>query len=162
MKVLFVWIMAFAINCWAITKPMETIEAYNAGGALKNGATLGGYTNDERITQWLSSEIFEETGWKDNKEYVHNSYVFNWRSFSKPANSSVNKARELGYRQWNVNGASAEIALEYCDASCTLPGTLKKTEISTTLPSGEKSSVVMEVVSAKARHILPAKMFNIE
>ena len=27
---------------------------------------------------------------------------------------------------------------------------------------GEKSSVVVEVVSAKARHILPAKMFNIE
>ena len=40
--------------------------------------------------------------------------------------------------------------------------TLKKTEISTTLPSGEKSTVVMEIVSAKARHILPAKMFNIE
>ena len=79
-------------------------EAYNAGGALENGATLGGYTNDERITQWLSSEIFEEAGWKDNKEYVHNSYVFNWRSFSKPANSSVNNARELGYRQWNSDG----------------------------------------------------------
>ena len=62
----------------------------------------------------------------------------------------------------NVSVASAEIALEYCDASCTLPGTLKKTEISTTLPSGEKSTVVMEIVSAKARHILPAKMFNIE
>lgn len=61
-----------------------------------------------------------------------------------------------------VNGASAEIALEYCDASCTLPGTLKKTEITTTLPSGEKSTVVMEIVSAKARHILPAKMFDIE
>ena len=114
---------------WAASKPMESIEnynvmlihgaygsqkgfsadtslpeAYNAGGALENGATLGGYTNDERITQWLSSEIFEETGWKDNKEYVHNSYVFNWRSFSKPANSSVNNARELGYRQWNGDG----------------------------------------------------------
>ena len=116
---------AISLN-WAISKPMESIEnynvmlihgaygskkgfsadtslpeAYNAGGALENGATLGGYTNDERITQWLSSEIFEEAGWKGNKEYVHNSYVFNWRSFSKPANSSVNNARELGYRQWN-------------------------------------------------------------
>lgn len=29
MIVLFVWIMAFAINCWAITKSMETIENYN-------------------------------------------------------------------------------------------------------------------------------------
>ena len=129
MKYLFVLIMTFAINCWSIPKPMESVEnynvmlihgaygsnkgfsadpllpeAYNAGGALENGATLGGYTNDERITQWFSSEIFEEAGWKDNKEYVHNSYVFNWRSFSKPANSSVNNARELGYRQWNRDG----------------------------------------------------------
>jgi len=62
----------------------------------------------------------------------------------------------------NVNGSSAEISFEYCDASCNLPGTLKKTEIVTALPSGEKSTVVMEVVSAKARHILPAKMFNVE
>ena len=76
---------AISLN-WAISKPMESIEnynvmllhgaygskkgfsadsslpeAYNAGGALENGATLGGYTNGERITQWLSSEIFEET-----------------------------------------------------------------------------------------------------
>ena len=123
----FVFLLLVSLVCvWAIPKPMESVEnynvmlihgaygsnkgfsadpllpeAYNAGGALENGATLGGYTNDERITQWLSSEIFEEAGWKDNKEYVHNSYVFNWRSFSKPANSSVNNARELGYRQWN-------------------------------------------------------------
>ena len=26
----------------------------------------------------------------------------------------------------------------------------------------EKSTVVMDIVSAKARHILPAKMFNVE
>lgn len=61
---------AISLN-WAISKPMESIEnynvmlihgaygskkgfsadtslpeAYNAGGALENGATLGGYTND--------------------------------------------------------------------------------------------------------------------
>ena len=119
---------AISLN-WSIPKPMESVEnynvmlihgaygsnkgfsadpllpeAYNAGGALENGATLGGYTNDERITQWLSSEIFEEAGWKDNKEYVHNSYVFNWRSFSKPANSSVNNAVELGKRSWHMTG----------------------------------------------------------
>ena len=71
MKYLFVLIMAFAINCWSIPKPMESVEnynvmlihgaygsnkgfsadlllpeAYNAGGALENGATLGEYTND--------------------------------------------------------------------------------------------------------------------
>ena len=126
MKKILLLVLCTVVLAWSIPKPMESItnynvmlihgaygskkgfsadtslpEAYNAGGALENGATLGGYTNDERITQWLSSEIFEEAGWKDNKEYVHNSYVFNWRSFSKPANSSVNNARELGYRQWN-------------------------------------------------------------
>ena len=129
MKKIIALMMTLVVVGWSIPKPMESItnynvmlihgaygskkgfsadtslpEAYNAGGALENGATLGGYTNDERITQWLSSEIFEEAGWKDNKEYVHNSYVFNWRSFSKPANSSVNNARELGYRQWNSDG----------------------------------------------------------
>ncbi|WP_173473889.1 hypothetical protein [Fibrobacter succinogenes] len=66
MKYLFVLIMAFAINCWSIPKPMKSIEnysvlmlhgaygskkgfsadsslpeAYNAGGTLENGATLG-------------------------------------------------------------------------------------------------------------------------
>lgn len=71
MKYLYVLIMVFAINCWSIPKPMESVtnynvmlihgaygskkgfsadtslpEAYNAGGALENGATLGGYTND--------------------------------------------------------------------------------------------------------------------
>lgn len=81
---------------------------------------------------------------------------------SKPTLFYSDKVKRIVKMNANVNGASAEIALEYCDASCALPGTLKKTEISTTLPSGEKSSVVMEVVSAKARHILPAKMFNIE
>ncbi len=71
MKYLFVLIMAFAIVGWSIPKPMESIEnynvmlihgaygfkkgfsadtslpeAYNAGGALENGATLGEYAND--------------------------------------------------------------------------------------------------------------------
>ena len=81
---------------------------------------------------------------------------------SKPTLFYSEKVKRVVKMNVDVNGTSADISLEYCDASCTLPGTLKKTEISTTLPSGEKSRVVMEIVSAKARHILPAKMFNIE
>lgn len=81
---------------------------------------------------------------------------------SKPTLFYSEKNKRVVKMSTVVNGSTAEIAMEYCDASCTLPGTLKKTEISTTLPSGEKSTVVMEIVSAKARHILPAKMFNIE
>lgn len=81
---------------------------------------------------------------------------------SKPTLFYSEKNKRVVKMSTVVNGSTAEIAMEYCDASCTLPGTLKKTEISTTLPSGEKSTVMMEIVSAKARHILPAKMFNIE
>jgi hypothetical protein len=81
---------------------------------------------------------------------------------SKPTLFYSEKNKRVVKMSTVVNGSTAEIAMEYCDASCTLPGTLKKTEISTTLPSDEKSTVVMEIVSAKARHILPAKMFNIE
>ncbi|MDY6332854.1 MAG: hypothetical protein SPL52_15250 [Fibrobacter sp.] len=71
MRILVVLVLAFVVNCIAVPKPMESItnynvmlihgaygskkgfsadtslpEAYNAGGALENGATLGGYTND--------------------------------------------------------------------------------------------------------------------
>jgi len=81
---------------------------------------------------------------------------------SKPTLFYSEKVKRVVKMNANVNGALAEIGLEYCDASCPLPGTLKKTEIITTLPSGEKSTVVMDIVSAKARHILPAKMFNVE
>lgn len=81
---------------------------------------------------------------------------------SKPILFYSEKVKRVVKMNMVVNGSSSEIALEYCDAACSLPGTLKKTEIITSLPSGEKSSVVMDVVSAKARHILPAKMFNVE
>ena len=81
---------------------------------------------------------------------------------SKPTLFYSDKLKRIVKMSANVNGSIADILLTYCDDSCALPGTLKKTEIVTSLPSGEKSSVVMEVVSAKARHILPAKMFNVE
>jgi hypothetical protein len=81
---------------------------------------------------------------------------------SKPTLFYSEKVKRVVKMIANVNGTSAEITFEYCDALCSLPGTLRKTEIVTSLSSGEKSSVVMEVVFAKARHILPAKMFNVE
>ncbi len=49
MKVLFVWIMAFAINCWAITKPMETIENYNV--MLLHDA-YGLYNDDDELQEF--------------------------------------------------------------------------------------------------------------
>ena len=125
MKKLLVLVMVWAIVGWAIPKPMESIENYNvmivhgaygaekgfldekdtneayyAEGSLENGATLGAYDNSDRITNWLSTKILEEPGWTEKKDYVKKSYVYNWRSFSNPANTSLNNAHEMGDRTW--------------------------------------------------------------
>ena len=82
------------------------IEAYRDSFSLENGATLGRYNNTNRITNWVSRRIFEEPGWEKDIDYVHNSYVYNWRSFSNPANTSLNNAYELGDRKWNQGNLS--------------------------------------------------------
>ena len=121
-------LIAFTAISWATPKPMESITSYNVlmvhgaygsekgfsacdslkdayeyGGMLGNGATLGGYGNNDRITKWLSKKVFEEPDIGDERNAV-NSYIYNWRSFSNPANSSHNNAYELGDRTWNKDG----------------------------------------------------------
>ena len=133
MKIYFVFAMAFAIGCWAVPKPMESIENYNvmivhgayskgkgfldekdtneayyAGTSLENGATLGAYDNSDRITNWVSTKVLEEPGWVDIVGYARNSYVYNWRSFSNPANTSLNNAHEMGDRTWSLKGTKFE------------------------------------------------------
>ena len=128
--VIWLSLLAFICDTWAISRPMESIENYNvmiihgaygkekgfldekdtneayyAEGSLENGATLGAYDNSDRITNWVSTKVFEEQGWEDKKEYVKKSYVHNWRSFSNPANTSLNNAYELGDRTWNLKDA---------------------------------------------------------
>ena len=124
MKKLLLLVMVLTIECWAVPKPMESIENYNvlmvhgaygsdkgveANAGLKEAdsatlflgdATLGSYTSDSRITKWISTNIFEEPdiGDKRNQE---NSYIYHWRSFTNPANTSLNNAYELGSRTWN-------------------------------------------------------------
>lgn len=49
-----------------------------------------------------------------------------------------------------------------CDNSCPLPGTLKKVTIKTSAPQDGESTVVLEVLKAKQRHVLPMKMFDVE
>lgn len=114
------------ISCFANPKPMESIENYNVlmvhgaygsekgieeNGNLKEadstssflgGATLGSYTSDNRITKWLGSNIFEESDIGEERK-PSNAYIYNWRSFTNPANSSHNNAYELGSRIWNGN-----------------------------------------------------------
>ncbi len=60
-----------------------------------------------------------------------------------------------------VQGATAETEFEYSDASGELPGTLKKVTIVTRVAGGE-GKVVLEVLGAKRRHVLPGKMFDVE
>ncbi len=130
MKNTFLLVMALTIVCWAVPKPMESIENYNvmiihgaygadkgfldekdtneayyAGTSLENGATLGAYDNNDRITNWVSTKVFEEPGWAKKEDYVKNSYVYNWRSFSNPANTSLNNAHEMGDRTWILKDA---------------------------------------------------------
>ena len=130
-KVLWLILLTFICESWAVSRPMETIENYNilmvhgaygsdkgikANTGLKEAdstseflgkATLGSYTSDSRITKWLATTIFEEPdiGGKRNPS---NAYIYNWRSFTNPANSSLNNAFELGNRKWNAstNGES--------------------------------------------------------
>lgn len=60
-----------------------------------------------------------------------------------------------------VSGATTESEFEYCGNSCALPGTLKKATITTTLDAGGVSHVVMDVLSAKQRKVLPSGMFDL-
>ncbi len=128
MKKLIIVLLVIANACWSVPKPMESIENYNVlmvhgaygsekgfsacdtlkeayeyGEMLGNGATLGGYGNNDRITKWLSKEVFEEPDIGDERNAI-NSYIYNWRSFSNPANTSHNNAYELGDRTWNESG----------------------------------------------------------
>lgn len=132
MKKIIVLVVAAFIFCWAIPKPMESIENYNvmmvhgAYGKYNNkgklqgfepggysqaidttdrmgAATMGGYTSDERVTRWISRNILGEPKWEKDSSYLRNSYVYNWRAFSNTRNSSINNAFELGDRTWNKN-----------------------------------------------------------
>lgn len=60
-----------------------------------------------------------------------------------------------------VDGAESVSEFEYAKNSDALPGTLKKVTIVTRVAGGE-SKVVLEVLGAKHRHVLPDKMFDME
>jgi len=79
-------------------------SAYDASGYLGD-ASLGGYGNEDRITKWLSDCVFEEPSGEENRN-PHKSYIYVWRSFANPANSSHNNAFELGDRRWSLQGTN--------------------------------------------------------
>lgn len=132
MRKIFIAVALIVAYVWSIPKPMESIENYNvllihgAYGSDKGisenaayvsayedttflgNATLGDYTSNNRITKWLAKNIFEEIVSEKNYENARNSYIYNWRSFTNPTNSSLNNAHEMGDRMWNLktNGSS--------------------------------------------------------
>ena len=89
-----------------ITDTNKTTEAYYAKGYLDNGAALGRYyenrDNKHRLLHWLTTQILEESEMNPDDVHPKHSYVYHWRSFSNPANSSVNNAVELGKRSWRM------------------------------------------------------------
>ena len=66
---------------------------------------MGGYGNESRITKWLSDYVFEEPS-DDAYRNARHSYIYVWRSFANPANSSHNNAFELGDRRWSLQGTN--------------------------------------------------------
>lgn len=71
-------------------------SAWNLGDAA---GMLGHYENKDgkKLTYWLDSIIFEDT------VMYGSEYIYIQRSFTNPANSSLNNAYELGSRTWNRN-----------------------------------------------------------
>ena len=64
------WIERDSTSCEEFLAETDTNEAYYADGTLENGATLGAYDNENRITNWVSTVILEERGWKDKNIYA--------------------------------------------------------------------------------------------
>ncbi|OWV01426.1 hypothetical protein SAMN05720766_1392 [Fibrobacter sp. UWH9] len=81
---------------------------------------------------------------------------------SKPTLYYSQKNKRVMKMEVTVNGASSISEFEYCDNSCELPGTLKKVTIKTAVPQGGGSTVIIEVLKAKQRHVLPMKMFDVK
>lgn len=87
-------------------------EAYAATKALDNGAALGRYYEEPddkpRLLHWLTTKVFEEPEMNPANVHPKYSYVYQWRSFSNPANSSFNNAFELGSRTWYMPASKYE------------------------------------------------------
>ena len=92
----------------------KTLEATKESEYLttsEKGANIGYYHEKGRLTSWLESLIFEDTTsydplnpFSDFRRSQGVPYIYSWRAFTNPANSSINNAHELGDRKWNGCG----------------------------------------------------------
>ncbi|WP_407441847.1 esterase/lipase family protein, partial [Fibrobacter sp.] len=79
-------------------------SAYDAGSYLGK-ANIGRYVEDSddtpRLNHWLSKSVFEEPEYDGANDAVKKSYIYHWRAFSEPPNTSLANAYEMGDRTWN-------------------------------------------------------------
>ena len=97
-------------NC-SDSLPVEAALETGYLSTSKDAANIGYYDDRGRLTNWLDSLIFEDYAYDANgdpyidEEHLKSSpYVYSWRAFVNPANSSINNAHELGDRKWHGCG----------------------------------------------------------
>lgn len=103
----------------------ETPEAVDADVYLttnEEGANIGYYHKKGRLTGWLESLVFEDTTSYDSiNPFAQGSpYIYSWRAFVNPANSSINNARELGDRTWKGCGKRRALVEEAQEVRASL------------------------------------------
>ena len=92
-------------------KTFEAIKESKYLTTSEKGANIGYYHEKGRLTSWLESLIFEDTTsydslnpFSDIRRSQGLPYIYSWRAFTNPANSSINNAHELGDRKWKGCG----------------------------------------------------------
>lgn len=131
---------------------------------LKTGKTLPAQNMSQRNPADVTKQMGAPSDYNEPKRESKKSDL--WKITPKdPAKPTLyysQSRRRVVRISVVVNGATAESSFEYCNDSCNLPGTLKKTEIKTVSPDGNVSTVSVEVLSAKKRKVLPSRMFDVE
>ena len=128
---------------------------------IKTGQTLPA----QNIPTPNPNDISKQTG--SHKDYnapvkENGLWKITPKDLAKPTLYYSTKSKRVVKMKFVVNGADVESLFEYCDKTCALPGTLKKVTITTKQNASETSKVVMDVLLAKKRYVLPSGMFEVE